>query len=217
VLGAQLRLFQFQFAGPGVNLLEQRGGEVAILGLQPGIGSDHQLRVALRSGAVLGLAQNAIRGRGHQLAAQLVDLQQQGVVLRLARIAVRRHLRRAEKAVLILKSRQSAADRLPPGPSIPSPDCKPFGLLRGGLDTGLGVLLAVNPDEIVDHSCRQSRIAAAETEFEPPWSEAWLPREAAFETDPADRPAHLGDGGACESARNSGNSFVKRPLKPGAW
>ena len=56
--------------------------------LQPRIGGNHHLRIALRSGAKLGLAQNAVAGGGGQLAAQLVDFEGGRVVLRLGRLAV---------------------------------------------------------------------------------------------------------------------------------
>ena len=67
VFDVELGLFLFQLAVPGVNLLEQRGGEVAAFGLQARIGGNDQLRIALRGRAILRLAQNAVRGGRHQL------------------------------------------------------------------------------------------------------------------------------------------------------
>ncbi len=49
MFGAELGLFLLQIAAAGVNLLEERGGKVA-LRLQARIAGDHHLRVALRGG-----------------------------------------------------------------------------------------------------------------------------------------------------------------------
>ena len=60
----------------------------------------------MRGGAILRLAENAVGGGGHQLPAQLVDLQHRGTVLGLAGLAVGQRLRSAEDAVLALEFRQ---------------------------------------------------------------------------------------------------------------
>ena len=106
VLDAELGLFLFEFAAAGLNLLEQSGGEVAVFGLEARIGGDDQLRVALRSRSVLGLAQDAVGGGGYQLAAQLIDLHQGRGVLGLAGLAVGQRFGRGQQAMLALEGRQ---------------------------------------------------------------------------------------------------------------
>ena len=161
MLGAELRLLLLQFAAPGVNLLQQRGGKVAAFALQVRIGGNDQLRVALRGRPVLRLAQNAVGGDGHQLAAQLIDLQQRRGVLRLARLAVGQGLRRGKDAMVALESPQPLLIQIHARLDLLQLALQPCRRLHRGLHARVRILLAIGANQTVHHGGGQCRIPGA--------------------------------------------------------
>ena len=162
MLDAELGLFLFQIALAGVNLLQQGGGKVAAIGLQARIGGDHQLRVALPGRAVLGLAQNTIRRRGHQLPSQFIDLQHRRGVFALARFAVGQRLGRGQQAVLALKGRQPLLVLIHADFQFLELALQPRRGLSRGLHPSLCVLFAIGVNQGVHHAGRKGRIPRSE-------------------------------------------------------
>ncbi len=141
VFGAELRLFLLQIAAAGVNLLEERGGKVGVLSLQARICGDHHLRVALRGGAILGFAEDAVGGGGNKLAAELVDFHQSRGVLGFAGLAVGLHLGRAHDAVLRFEIGKALLITIDADLQICKLGVQPARCLRRGLNLRFGLLL----------------------------------------------------------------------------
>ncbi len=154
VFGAELGLFLLQIAAARMKLIEERGGKVGIWRLQARIGGDYHLRIALRGGAILGFAEDAIGSGGDQLAAQLVDLKESRGVLGFTGLAVGPHLRCAQNAVLRLVVSQTLVVPVNASLEIGELGIEPAGALRCGLNLRFDFLLLIVANERIDDRSR---------------------------------------------------------------
>src|ERR1019366_504904 len=127
-----------------------------------------QFRITLGCGTVFGFAQNAVRGGGNQLPAQLVDLQNCGAVLRLACRSVCERLRRAQDAMRPFELVEALLILVHGRLEFLELAIEPNRSLRRCLYLRLAVLLAVGVDQRVHHRGRQGRVPSSKANFNQP-------------------------------------------------
>src|ERR1700757_4473548 len=102
MLNAELRLLLLEVAAAGTELLQQWRRKVA-RGPQPGLGGEHQLRIAGSGGAIFCFALNAFGDGIHQFPTECVHFTQFRDVLHFGWLAASQRLRSVQDSMLSLE------------------------------------------------------------------------------------------------------------------
>ncbi len=213
VFGRKLGSLLLKIAAPLMDLAECGDRQAAGLALKARIGGQHEFRIALHGGAILGFAQDAVRAGNHHLTAELIHFEQSRGMLARAGRPVGRGLRRDQKTVLVLEIREALLVPVGFRLHVAELAVEPAGGLRGSQDARLCLLILIGADQRIEHVGGKVGVARLEAQFDQNRARYGPDMERVLK---ALKQPGLG-GGIRRVRPEPGRSAGVAPVKPGTW